>query len=441
MWSTTPRTRSIIVDDIDRPAVGPGPRPVQDRGAHHRGRRGRRRAAWATRSPTTTSSAPRSRVTTGPSSTNARPRPMCYTSAAPPGIPRASSTATVRRCCTPWPVPRHHRWASARATGCWPIVPMFHANAWGTPYAAFFGRGGPDLARAVSAGRAAGRHHRRAAPDPVAGCAHHLERPAALLPRPTTSTCRSLRMLTAGGAAVPRQLIEAFEERFGIDMIQGWGMTETSPVCAFGRPPRGVPRGGDGLAGQDGPGHPGVEIRMVDDEGTVLPNDGESVGEFEVRGPGSPARTTGTPRPDRFHDGWLRTGDVGTLDAGLHADLDRTKDVIKSGRRVDLLGRARERGHGPPRRLRGGRHRRSRRPWDERPLVAVIVGERGRPRAGRAPRVPLPTGSARWWLPERWAFVDEIPKTWVGKFDKKVLRTKARRRRPRGRRGHVPSTR
>jgi fatty-acyl-CoA synthase len=236
----------------------------------------------------------------------------------------------------------------------------------------------------------------------------------------------SLRLITAGGAAVPRSLMEAYQERFGVTMIQGWGMTETSPVCAFGRPPKGVPAEEEmDWRAKTGRVIAGVELRVVDEDGNVMPNDGTSVGEFEVRGPWVTGAYYGEPTPERFHDEWLRTGDVGSLDGrGFMQISDRTKDVIKSGGEwissVELeneimahpdVFEAAVIGVPDPK-------------WDERPLAVIVPCEGAHP--DPAAILSFLSGRvARWWLPERWAFADEIPKTSVGKFDKKVLRARA----------------
>ncbi|HTT86470.1 MAG TPA: long-chain fatty acid--CoA ligase [Acidimicrobiales bacterium] len=302
------------------------------------------------------------------------------------------------------------------------IVPMFHANAWGMPYTAFMA--GTDLILP----------ERFLQAEPLAKMFAEL-RPTLSLGVPTIWNdllrysqdhdvdLSSLRMVTAGGAAVPRTLMQAYQDRFGVRMIQGWGMTETSPVCAMAFAPRGVAAEEEmDWRARTGRVVTGVEIRVVDSDGAVLPSDGKSVGEFEVRGPWITGAYHGDPAPERFHDGWLRTGDMGWLDdRGFMQISDRTKDVIKSGGEwissVELenevmahpgvfeaavIGVADER-------------------WDERPLVVVVT-------APESPPTPdelldfLSDRVARWWLPERWAFVTELPKTSVGKFDKKALR-------------------
>jgi len=236
----------------------------------------------------------------------------------------------------------------------------------------------------------------------------------------------SLRLLTAGGAAVPRSLMEAYQERFDIAMIQGWGMTETSPVCAFGRAPKGIPPEQEmDWRAKTGRVIAGVELRVVDEEGAVLPNDGKSVGEFEVRGPWVTASYYGDPTPERFHDGWLRTGDVGSLDErGFMQISDRTKDVIKSGGEwissVELENEVMAHPAVYEAAVIGVPDER----WDERPLVVIVAAPGAHPEPAEILSF-LSGRVARWWLPERWAFADEIPKTSVGKFDKKVLRVKA----------------
>ena len=201
-------------------------------------------------------------------------------------------------------------------------------------------------------------------------------------------------------------------------------MTETSPLAAFGLPPARKHDGHDDMYYKVKAGRVvrGVEVRVVAEDGTVLPNDGKSVGEFEIRGPWITGSYYKDEDPAKFHDGWLRTGDVGTLDdAGLHDDLGPDQGRHQVGRRVDLLGRARERRHGPPRRVRGGRDRRPR-----PQVVRASAGGRGA-QPGRSPAPPTSSPSSsdrvpRWWLPDQWTFIKEVPKTSVGKFDKKVMR-------------------
>jgi fatty-acyl-CoA synthase len=302
------------------------------------------------------------------------------------------------------------------------IVPMFHANAWGMPYAAFLS--GADVVLP----------ERFLQAEPLAKVFRE-QRPTLSLGVPTIWNdllryaqtnevdLSSVRTLTAGGAAVPRALMEAYQERFGVTMVQGWGMTETSPLCALALPPKGTPSDEEmDFRAKTGRIVAGVEMRVCDEGGGVLPADGASVGEFEVRGPWITGSYFGEPAPERFHDGWLRTGDAGTLDErGFIVISDRTKDVIKSGGEwissVELenevmaapeVFEAAVIGVPDPR-------------WDERPLVVVVPTDDAHPDPESLLRF-LDGRVARWWLPERWAFVDALPKTSVGKFDKLALR-------------------
>jgi fatty-acyl-CoA synthase len=304
-----------------------------------------------------------------------------------------------------------------------PIVPMFHANAWGIPYASFMA--GADLIMP----------DRFMLPDAIVGLIES-ERVTSTAAVPTIWTgvleylranpghdLSSLRIVTCGGSAVPRALIEAFDKEFGIPIMQGWGMTETSPVAAVARPPEGV----TGEAAYDyramsGRVVFGVEARIVDDAGDVLPRDGKAVGEVEVRGPWITASYYKEDGSDRFQDGWLRTGDVGTLDAeGFIKLTDRSKDVIKSGGEwissveleVELMAHpdvieAAVVGVPDDR-------------WQERPLACVVIREGATVTVDEL-RDWLSDRVVKWWVPERWTFVPAVPKTSVGKFDKKVLR-------------------
>ncbi len=304
-----------------------------------------------------------------------------------------------------------------------PIVPMFHVNAWGVPYAAWMS--GADILMP--------QRFLQAAPL-AAMFAEHRPTLAAGVPtiwndllhfaEDNDVDLSSARALVAGGAAVPRALIAGYKDRFGIPLTQGWGMTETSPLCALAIPPRNsAPDDEIDYRSRTGRVIAGVEVRVVGADGNVLANDGASVGEFEVRGPWITGSYFGQEDQGRFHDGWLRTGDVGTLDGlGFMQITDRTKDVIKSGGEwissVELENaivahpsvlEAAVIGVPDPK-------------WDERPLACVVVRDDTDADVG-ALSAFLESKVARWWLPEQWAVVKEIPKTSVGKADKKVLRS------------------
>jgi fatty-acyl-CoA synthase len=303
------------------------------------------------------------------------------------------------------------------------IVPMFHANAWGIPYTAFMA--GTDLIMP----------ERFLQAEPLARMFAEY-RPTLSLGVPTIWNdllryaeshpvdLSSVRMLTAGGSAVPRSLIEAYDERFGVKIVQGWGMTETSPVCALAKPPKGIPPEEEiEWRAKSGRVVCGVEVRVMDDDGTRLPNDGESVGEFEVRGPWVTGSYYKDPTSDRFSkDGWLRTGDVGYMDGrGFMQISDRTKDVIKSGGEwissVELENQVMAYPDVFEAAVVGVPDEK----YDERPLVVAVLREGRQARPEEILKFLQPR-VARWWLPDRWAFVDELPKTSVGKFDKKTLR-------------------
>ena len=303
-----------------------------------------------------------------------------------------------------------------------PVVPMFHANAWGLPYAA------------VMAGASLIMPDRFLQPEPLVQLIE-AERPTvagavptiwnALLQhvRASGGDLSSLRMVPCGGSAVPHALMEAYEKELGVHILQAWGMTETSPLGSVAHAPVGA-TGDDAWHYRDTQGRLicEVEARLVGDNGTVLPNDGEAVGEVEVRGPWITGAYYKDDDPGKFRDGWLRTGDVGTIDRlGYVVLTDRAKDVIKSGGEwissmelenaimahpavleAAVIGVADDR-------------------WGERPLATVVLAPGATAtaaelRAFLAERVP------RWQLPERWSFVSEVPKTSVGKFAKTRIR-------------------
>jgi fatty-acyl-CoA synthase len=303
-----------------------------------------------------------------------------------------------------------------------PVVPMFHANAWGLPYAAVMS--GADLIMP----------DRFLQPEPLVKLIE-AERPTVAGAVPTIwngllqyirqhgGDISSLRLVPCGGSAVPHALIDAFEKELGVLIVQAWGMTETSPIGSMAHPPAGTPED-QAWAYRDTQGRLvcTVEARLVGDGGTILPHDGKAVGEVQVRGPWVTGSYYRDDDPGKFHDGWLRTGDVGTIDPlGFVTLTDRAKDVIKSGgewissmvlenelmahpqvSEAAVIGVPDER-------------------WGERPLATVVVlpgaeVTAAELRAFLAERVP------RWQLPERWCFIAEVPKTGVGKFAKTRIR-------------------
>ena len=303
------------------------------------------------------------------------------------------------------------------------IVPMFHANAWGTPYGCFLT--GADMIMPQQFLQA----------EPLSNIiALHRPTVSAGVPTIWSDLLRyaqshevdlsSLRMITAGGAAVPRQLLERFESELGIEMVQGWGMTETSPLCSLALPPRGIPPEEEmDWRAKTGRVVPGVEVRVAAEDGSILPNDGVAIGEFEVRGPWVTGSYYGEPAPERFHDGWLRTGDIGSLDRkGFMQISDRTKDVIKSGGEWISSVELENEVMAHPEVVEAAVIAVPDERWSERPMVAVVL-EEGSSATPDELLVFLPERGRRGWGPERGAFSAEVPKTSVGKFDKKVLRS------------------
>jgi fatty-acyl-CoA synthase len=234
----------------------------------------------------------------------------------------------------------------------------------------------------------------------------------------------SIRTVIGGGAAVPLSLMQAFQERHGIAITQAWGMTEMSPLGTVARPPAGLDED-EHWRYRDSAGRlmPLVEARLITGTGEEAPWDGETTGELEVRGPWIASNYYEDPSGrDKFHDGWLRTGDIASIDSrGFVKITDRAKDVIKSGGEwissVELEGEL----MAHPDVAEAAVIAKPDERWQERPLACVVCREGVSVSADDLiehlrPRV------AKWWLPDEVSFIDEVPKTSVGKFDKKVLR-------------------
>jgi fatty-acyl-CoA synthase len=301
------------------------------------------------------------------------------------------------------------------------IVPMFHVLAWGTPYAA------------MMCGATMIMPDRFLAPEPLAeliettkptlaggvptiwaGLLAHLDEH----PRDLSS----IRDAIVGGSAAPRALMEGLD-RHGLHLTHAWGMTETSPLGTISRPPAGV-EGEERWRYRLTQGRlaASVQARLVGPDGSEMPRDGVAVGELEVRGPWITGSYFRDDDPTKFDDGWLRTGDVGTITAdGFLTLTDRAKDVIKSGGEwissVELENQLMAHPAVAEASVVGVPDEK----WGERPLATVVVRD-GATVTVEELREHLASRVATWQLPERWCFVDEVPKTSVGKFDKKVIR-------------------
>ncbi|GAA4393588.1 long-chain fatty acid--CoA ligase [Tsukamurella soli] len=306
------------------------------------------------------------------------------------------------------------------------IVPMFHVMSWGLPFAAMmagitlimpdrFLQPEPLLAAMA----AAKPTFAAAVPTIWQGVAARLDA--------APQDISHLREVVVGGAAVPPAMIRTFDG-YGVPITHAWGMTETSPLGSVSRPPFGVEDEDKAFAYRVTQGRfpASVQARLISDDGTEQPWDGESSGELEVRGPWI---TGAYYSPDgnvsdasKFHDGWLRTGDVATISPdGFMTIVDRTKDMIKTGGEwissVELENTVMSNPTIAEAAVVGVPDEK----WDERPFVLAVVKDSAdadvaKQRAYLEERVP------RWQVPERWAFVTEVPKTSVGKFDKKLVR-------------------
>ncbi|WKU46003.1 long-chain fatty acid--CoA ligase [Streptomyces sp. VNUA116] len=312
---------------------------------------------------------------------------------------------------------------------CAPLVPMFHVNAWGLPHAAFM------------AGTSLLMPDRFLQPAPLADMIA-AERPTVSAGVPTIwagllaeldarpRDLSSLRTVISGGSAAPPAMMRGFHERHGVRIVQAWGMTETSPLGSVAYPPAGLSEEEEWpYRVTQGRLPSSVEARLAGPGGELLPWDGKSAGELEVRGPWIAGAyyggAAGEPlRPeDKFSpDGWLRTGDVGTITTdGFLTLTDRAKDVIKSG--GEWISSVELENHlmAHPDVAEAAVVAVPDEKWGERPLATVVLKD-GSSADYAALRAFLGERVARWQLPERWASVVTVPKTSVGKFDKKVLR-------------------
>lgn len=311
------------------------------------------------------------------------------------------------------------------------IVPMFHAMGWGLPFCASM------------LGCKQVMPHRFMIPDAFLKLMHEEDVTisagvptiwqgvkAALEENPDKYDLSKLSRLTCGGSAPPVSLMRWYWDQYQIEMIQGWGMTETNPLGTLSR--KVAKRSHVGLSedqqfeniAKAGLPMPGLEIEIFDDEWNPLPHDGEAVGELCIRGPWIASAYYNDPQPDKFHDGWLVTGDVAKIDPEQYIIIsDRSKDLIKSGGEwissvdlenhiVALKGVAQAAVVAQP-------HPK----WDERPVAQVIL-EEGAEVSKKQILDHCNSIFAKWQLPDDVLYVDSIPLTSTGKIDKKVIRAR-----------------
>jgi acyl-CoA synthetase (AMP-forming)/AMP-acid ligase II len=310
-----------------------------------------------------------------------------------------------------------------------PIVPMFHANSWGLPYACgtagtkvvFPDRFMGDAKTVVELAEQEDVTILAGVPTIWINTVNYLKETGKRLPKVHTVIC--------GGSAIPRSLMESMDA-LGLRMLHAWGMTETSPLGSVGRPRAGTkPEDELNRRLTQGIVAPGVEIRIMDPaSGVELPWDGVAFGEIQVRGPWiARGYHNGYDADKLTEDGWFRTGDVAKISPeGYIQIVDRTKDVIKSGGEwissVDLENAIMAHPKIMEAAVIGLVHPK----WDERPVAYAVPKPEFKGQVTQEEVIDfLKDKVAKWWLPDEVRFIDEVPKTSVGKFDKKVLRASA----------------
>jgi fatty-acyl-CoA synthase len=307
-----------------------------------------------------------------------------------------------------------------------PVVPMFHANAWGLAHAAVAAGAtlvmpGADLSPPAIAELMESEKVTVAAGVPTIWMG--------VVPLLKDRDVSSLRVIPCGGSAVPKSLSEAFREATGLPLLQAWGMTETSPIASVCHVKSTLrDRSDDELADvrtSVGLIVPFVEFRIVEPGTTQeLPWDGETSGELQVSGPWIASTYYNDDRAAESFtdDGWLRTGDVATVDPeGYIRLVDRTKDLIKTGGEwissVEVENEIMANPKVAEAAVIGVRHEK----WQERPLACVVV-KPGEELTKEELLAFLEPRMVKWWLPDDVVFIEEVPKTSVGKFSKKTLR-------------------
>ena len=356
------------------------------------------------------------------------PMGLCYTSGTtghPKGVEyehRSQYLHTMTQCLT------DSMGLSGTDTVCG-IVPMFHAMGWGIPWSALMlgckqvmPHRFMDPGRLIELMSSEQVTLSAGVPTIWQGVKGLYEA------NPGKYDLSSLSRLTCGGSSPPPSLIRWFWDELDVEMIQGWGMTETSPLATLSR--RVMKRSQLSLTEDEqfanvakaGQLMPGIELDIFDEDFNRVPHDGESVGEILVRGPWICSEYFNNPQPDKFHDGWLITGDVGKIDPEEYLIIsDRSKDLVKSGGEwissVDLENHI----VGVPGVAQACVVAQPHPKWDERP-VALIVLEPGKEVTQEQVLAHCETAFAKWQLPDEVLYIDAIPLTSTGKMDKKVVR-------------------
>ena len=318
------------------------------------------------------------------------------------------------------------------------IVPMFHANAWCVPFAGvmngstqIFGGPNPQPRNIIEI-----VHNERV--TLVGAVPTVWVAVQAILEKEPHWDISSIRCIPIGGSAAPKSLIELFDKKYGAYMLHAWGMTEMSPLGTVCRPRSYADSLSDeeryNIRAKQGAIVAGVDMRIVDDAGKVQPWDGKSVGEIQVRGPWITSGYYNNPAgaAQFTEDGWFRTGDVAAIDPEGYVQItDRTKDLIKSGGEwissVDMETTIMDH----PKVLEAAVIAVPHPQWQERPIACVVPKPEFKDQlSAKEIMEHLKPLVAKWWLPDEVIFIDAVPKTSVGKFDKKVLRERFKNWKP-----------
>lgn len=322
--------------------------------------------------------------------------------------------------------------AATEADVTMPIVPMFHVNAWGLPFAhtwvgakQVYPGSRPTAAEFCELIDEERVTFSAGVPTIWMAVLNHARQ------HPGRYNFHQVRYFLSGGAALPVSLTKAYEEELGVRLYQAYGQTETSPLTFLNVPKRALLENSEEearyrLRGKTGLLVPGLEMRLIDDDGNEVPHDGQHMGELLLRGPWiiseyykEPERSKGA-----FLDGWFRTGDIATMDQhGYLQIMDRTRDLIKSGGEwissVDLENAI----MGHPAVAEAAVIAVASEKWQERPLACVVLKPEAKGNVTKQDILDfLANKVAKWWIPDDVVFISEVPKTSVGKFSKRTLR-------------------